>query len=186
MPRRHRHVSRLVSETFLARYLLNDSAVRLQGELGETRAVMLTMRTSSVLLLCAAVGILGCGVLTGNRDAGPFHITTDRSSYVFGSHVAVGVRNVSRATQLYNFCPVILQRFENGGWTTASSFPPAGGACAAVAYSLAAGDSVGFVFTLPQTPMMGSYRLLMLWLGDQSLPADERATPAFTISCPSC
>jgi hypothetical protein len=144
------------------------------------------MRTPSVLLLCAAVGISGCGALTGNRDAGPFHITTDRSSYGFGSHVAVGVRNVSRATQVYNFCPVTLQRFEHGGWTTASNFPPEGGACAAVAYTLPAGDSVGFVFALPQTTLVGSYRLLMLWLGDQSLPPDKRATPAFMISCPTC
>ena len=125
-------------------------------------------------------------MLTGNHDAGPFRITTDHSSYVYSGNVAVGVRNVSRATQTYNFCPVTLERFDNGRWTTASNFPRTDVACAAVAYTVAAGDGVGFVFALPQTPMMGSYRLLMLWLGDQSLPADERATPPFTISCPSC
>jgi hypothetical protein len=138
------------------------------------------MRTSFLLLLCVA----GCGI-TDSGERGPFRITTDHSSYVYGSKVTVGVRNVSSATQAYNFCPVTLQRVKNGAWITEANFP-ASGACAAVAYTLAAGDSVGFVFQLPQPPYQGVFRLVLPWLGDPSLSVDRRATPAFGVSCPNC
>jgi hypothetical protein len=111
--------------------------------------VVQSMRTSFLLLLCVA----GCGI-TDSGERGPFRITTDHSSYVYGSKVTVGVRNVSSATQAYNFCPVTLQRVKNGAWITEANFP-ASGACAAVAYTLAAGDSRWLCVPAPAAALPG-------------------------------
>jgi|SRR5690242_841794 len=144
------------------------------------------MRLTSLVAVAVGLTSAGCGILTGNHDHGPFRITTDKSSYEYGSKVAVGVRNISGKVQSYNLCPVALQKFQNGAWVTVSDFPPAGEACAAISYTLQPGDSTGFLFTLPSTELQGGYRLVLPWLGEISLPVDERATPPFTITCMNC
>lgn len=144
------------------------------------------MRFTSIVAVAVCLTGAGCGILTGNHDHGPFRITTDRSSYAYGSKVAVGVRNISGKAQSYNFCPVTLQKFESSAWVTVGGSPPVGVACVTIAYMLQPGDSAGFLFTLPSTELEGGYRLVLPWLGDTSLPVDQRATPPFTINCPNC
>ena len=144
------------------------------------------MRLAFLVGVAVCLTSAGCGILTGTHDHGPFRITTDKSSYAYGSTVAVGVRNISGKAQSYNFCPVTLQKVENGAWVAVGGSPPTGVACAAIAYMLQPGDSTGFLFTLPSTELQGGFRLVLPWLGDISVPVDQRATPLFTISCPNC
>lgn len=143
------------------------------------------MRASALF----AIGIIampafaGCSLLTESRPHAPFRITTDHASYAPSYVVGITVVNVSRSDATYNFCPRAIQRRVADAWQTASSYPVSGG-CTAQAFVLHAGESTDVRVGLPYDLADGTYRIVLPWLGDPTLPEDGRATPSFTVSRP--
>lgn len=138
---------------------------------------------ASVLIFVAAVtfSALGCNALTESRPRWPFRITTDHVSYAPSYVVGITVVNVSHVDATYNLCPRAIQRRVADAWQTASSYP-AGGACTAEAHLLRAGESIDVRVGLPYDLADGTYRIVLPWLGDSTLPEDGRATPSFVVS----
>jgi hypothetical protein len=140
------------------------------------------MRATALLAIgIAFVPALGCSLFTASRPHAPFRITTDHASYAPTYVVSVTIVNVSGGDVTYNLCPRALQRRNADGWESVASYPGSG-ACTAEALLLRAGERVETRFGLSSDLPDGTYRIVFPWLGDSTLPADDRATPSFVVS----
>ena len=144
------------------------------------------MRAIRLLSLSLSLAVIGCQVFT-TKDYyhGPFLITTDRSDYVAGSTVVVGVRNVSGHDEGYNLCERLIQRNDAGAWTPSASFPE-NGICTLPLFLFKAGDSTTVQVALPSSLPNGTYRIVLPGLIDprsspDALTEADRATPAFGV-----
>ena len=127
------------------------------------------------------VVLVGCNALTESRPGGPFRITIDHASYAPSYVVDITVTNVSRVDATYNLCPRAIQRRIGDAWQTVTSYP-SGGACTAEAHLFRAGESIDVRVGLAYDLADGTYRIVLPWLGDPTLPEDGRATPSFAVS----
>jgi hypothetical protein len=142
------------------------------------------MRAIRFLSISLSLAVVGCQVFT-TKDYyhGPFLITTDKSDYVAGSTVVMGVRNVSGHEEGYNLCLRVIQRNDGGAWT---AVVPNTAFCTMQLVIFKAGDSTTASVTLPAWLPNGTYRVLLPGLIDprsspDALTEADRATPVFAV-----
>jgi|SRR5579862_7391824 len=146
---------------------------------------MTALRTALALLVPGAL-VAACHRESVVAPRGPqFHLTIDRVSYAPGDSAHGALYN-DGATPLMGysfFCSgAIEQRSTSGSWSAAWSWAYP---CAAIAYSLAPGDSVGWRLTLPASLASGTYRAHFFGIPDFPIAStiDDRAsTPPFGIA----
>ncbi len=129
---------------------------------------------SLVPVVATLIALQGCGEPTSGVRS--LTLKTERQQYVAGDTATVLVRNSGPQSVTYNACQHVVERRQgSSAWESVVAFPPPGGACVDVGYTLPAGATISLRIALPATTATGEYRVRFPGLGD-------RATNAFDVA----